>query len=218
MNHASLEIDCIVSAPFAENTLIVRRSGKQDCLIIDPGFEPDPVFACIAQHQLSPIAVINTHGHSDHIAGNQAMKNRWPDCPLIIGAGDAHKLTDAEANLSAPFGVELISPPADQTVAEGDILDLAGLELHVLETPGHSLGHVVFVWKTEPPFVVIGGDVLFRGSIGRTDFPDGNMQQLLESIRSKLFTLPDDTLVLPGHGDATTVGHETQTNPFVGVQ
>lgn len=114
-------------------------------------------------------------------------------------------------------GSSYISPPADQVVVEGETYSAAGIDLEVFDTPGHSAGHVVFVWKGTSPWVVIGGDVLFQGSIGRTDFPDGSFEQLRESIHQKLFTLPDDTIVLPGHGPATTVGIEKQTNQFVGA-
>ena len=112
--------------------------------------------------------------------------------------------------------MSLVSPEADETVDEGDTLRYAGLELSVLDTPGHSAGHVGFVYKGDP-VLVIGGDVLFRGSIGRTDFPDGSLRELTESIHQKLFTMPDTTVVLPGHGPDTTIGHEKSTNPFVGA-
>jgi glyoxylase-like metal-dependent hydrolase (beta-lactamase superfamily II) len=163
------------------------------------------------------VAILNTHGHSDHIAGNAAMKSQWPGCPLIIGVGDAHKLTDPYSNLSADYGIALVSPPADRTVEEGEVLDLAGVQLEVLLTPGHSPGHVVFVSKSQSPWVVVNGDVLFQGSIGRTDFADGNHQDLVNAIHQKLFTMPDDTIVLTGHGPATTIGAEKVANPFVGA-
>jgi len=185
-------------------------------VIVDPGLEPDPIIEVADRLGWTPAAILNTHGHADHIAGNEAMKNRWPEAPLLIGAGDASKLTDPVGNLSAGFGVPLLSPPADRTVREGEVLDLAGIQWTVLDTPGHSSGHVVFVAKELSPMIVLGGDVLFNGSIGRSDFPDSDPAALVESIRVKLFSLPDDAIVLPGHGPGTTIGHERRTNPFVG--
>jgi glyoxylase-like metal-dependent hydrolase (beta-lactamase superfamily II) len=135
---------------------------------------------------------------------------------LIIGQGDADKLTDPYKNLSASLGVPIVSPPADRLVNEGDTLELAGMTLEVLEMPGHSVGHVVFVWRGAAPWVVFAGDVLFQGSIGRTDFPDSSTSQLIDGIHRKLFTLPDDTIILPGHGPTTTIGDEKAHNPFVG--
>ena len=214
----SVKWETIVSAPFEENTFIASIADRDDCIVIDPGLEPNKIFDFLEQSSLVPAAILNTHGHSDHIAGNAAMKERWPDRPLIIGADDAEKLTDAEKNLSAPFGVELLSPPADRVVSEGDVVTAAGFELDVLETPGHSVGHVVFVFKATSPWVVFGGDVLFQGSIGRTDFPDGSFEQLRNAIHQKLFTMPDDTIVLPGHGPPTTIGEEKRSNPFVGLR
>ena len=215
MQHPDLEIACVVSQPFAENCFIATASGQRECLIFDPGFAPDSVIQYVDEREYVPAAILNTHGHSDHIAGNEAMKARWPDVPLIIGHGDADKLTDPEGNLSRPFGIDLISPPADQTVAHGDRLELGQIPLEVRETPGHSSGHVVFVYEKSSPFVVFGGDVLFRGGVGRYDFPDSDGAALMRSIREQLFSLPDDTIVLPGHGDATTTGFEKQHNPFL---
>lgn len=215
---ADLLIQSVESMPFNENTYVISRSGQADCLIIDPGMEPGKILDYIAGADLKPVAILNTHGHSDHIAGNEAMKEKWPEIPLIIGEGDAEKLTDPVQNLSAPFGMELISPAADQTVLEGEKLNFADIELSVLDTPGHSRGHVVFVYSSPEgqPDVVIGGDVLFNGSIGRTDFPDGSMDELVDSIHNKLFVLPGDTVVLPGHGPVTTIENEITHNPFVG--
>jgi glyoxylase-like metal-dependent hydrolase (beta-lactamase superfamily II) len=184
-------------------------------VVVDPGLEPDRIFDELTHLAVTPAAVLNTHGHADHIAGNAAMKDRWADCPLIIGAGDAGKLADPVENLSSGFGVPLVSPPADRTVAEGDVLDLAGIRWTVRETPGHSRGHVVFIAYDFDPVIVLGGDVLFAGSIGRTDFPDGDFEELAASIREKLYTLPDSTIVLPGHGPPTTTGEEKRINPFV---
>ncbi len=194
---------------------MAHLEGRSDCLVIDPGFEPDKILAYLDEQKLSPAAILNTHGHSDHIAGNGALKERWPDCPLVIGENEAEKLTDPWQNLSAEFGFEIISPPADVLVMEGEVYSAAGFDLTVREIPGHSSGHVVFIWHDATPKVVFGGDVLFDNGVGRTDFPDGNFETLAKGIREKLYTLPDDTIVLPGHGVGTTTGREKRTNPFV---
>jgi hydroxyacylglutathione hydrolase len=217
MSLPAVKYHTIISMLFDENTYVVHREGASECLVVDPGLEPKKIHALLEQQSLVPVAILCTHGHSDHIAGNDYMKEHWPEIPLIIGEGDAYKLTDPVANLSANFGVELVSPPADSTVREGDCLELAGMKLDVLETPGHSVGHVVFVLSEEEPQLVLGGDVLFAGSVGRTDFPDGSMEDLKHAIHHKLFPLPDDTIVLPGHGPTTTIGKEKRTNPFVGL-
>lgn len=207
----------VVSQPFGENTYVVHFGDNNDCIVIDPGLEPEKILDFLSSANLIPVAILNTHGHSDHIGGNESLKEKWSDIPLAIGRGDAVKLTDPQQNLSAPFGLPFVSPPADRLLDEGEVLDYAGIELEVLDTPGHSAGHVVFVCKSVSPHVVFGGDVLFRGSIGRTDFPDGSFDDLKASIHDKLFPLPDDTIVLPGHGPATTIGEEKRGNPYVGL-
>jgi glyoxylase-like metal-dependent hydrolase (beta-lactamase superfamily II) len=202
--------------PFDENTYIAQFAGNDECVVIDPGLEPGAIIEYLNENSLKPAAILCTHGHSDHIAGNAALKKRWPDCPVVIGAGDAEKLVDPELNLSAPFGLPLVSPPADRTLREGEQFAAAGLEFDVVEAPGHSVGHIVLLCRQSQPWRLFGGDVLFRGSVGRTDFPDGSFEELQRAIHQKLFTLADDTIVLPGHGPETTIGHEKRTNPFVG--
>ncbi|HVA46569.1 MAG TPA: MBL fold metallo-hydrolase [Pirellulales bacterium] len=216
MHSDKFQLATVVSRPFDENTYIAWLKGRHDCLIVDPGFEPDSVFDVIGQNGLTPAAILNTHGHADHISGNEAMKQRWPDCPLAIGHGDAPKLTDAALNLSARYCLPLTSPPADIELREGKQFEAAGFVLDVYEIPGHSIGHVVLVWKASKPMYVFGGDVLFAGSVGRTDFPDGSFAELAGGIHRKLFTQPDDAVVLSGHGPPTTIGQEKETNPFVG--
>jgi glyoxylase-like metal-dependent hydrolase (beta-lactamase superfamily II) len=201
---------------FDQNAYLITLPGRRDAVVVDPGLEPDAILDEFAALGVEPAAILNTHGHADHIAGNAAMKDRWPASPLIIGAGDAHKLTDPVANLSAGYGVPLVSPKEDRTVVEGDVLDLAGIRWTVRETPGHSRGHIVFIARELSPMIVVGGDVLFAGSVGRTDFPDGDAAELGASIRDKLFTLPDDAIVLTGHGPTTTTGREKRSNPYVG--
>lgn len=211
-----LNVLSIVSVPFEENSYIAYLSDRSDCIVFDPGLEPGKIFAELENRKLTPAAILCTHGHSDHIAGNAAMKQRSPEVPLVIGAGDEPKLSDPVANLSAGFGIELISPPADRTVREGDVIEYAGIRLKVLETPGHSSGHVVFAAEDAAPTHLFSGDVLFAGSVGRTDFPGCSFSVLKQSIDEKLFPYADDTIVLPGHGPTTTIGAEKQTNPFVG--
>lgn len=218
--HAELEIATVTSTLFDENAylLYLRNSpdtGEPLAVVVDPGLEPEPIVDALKQKNLSPAAIVCTHGHADHIAGNGYLKERYPDCPLIIGVGDEPKLSDPVANLSAGFGIELTSPPADETVSEGDRRRLAGIDWRIVETPGHSSGHVAWIAEELTPPVVLGGDLLFAGSIGRSDFPDSDPEALIASIRTKLYTLPDATLVLTGHGPVTTIGREKKTNPFV---
>ena len=212
---SQLRLNVVVSNLFSENAYIAHLEGRDDCIVVDPGFDPDEIIEYLTRQRLKPAAILNTHGHADHIAGNEAMKRCWPDVPLVIGAGDADKLTDPVKNLSRPFGMDVLSPPADKLVNEGDLYSAAGLDLEVYECPGHSIGHVIFLWRGQSPFIVFGGDVLFQQSIGRTDFPDGSFEMLEKAIRSKLYILPEDTIVLPGHGNATTIGAEKRSNPFV---
>lgn len=214
---SQLQLGKVISAPFDENSYIAHWEGRDDCIVFDPGFDPDAVFDYLEQQGLAPAAILCTHGHSDHIAGNAALKDRWPQAPLVIGVGDAYKLTDPAGNLSAAFGALLVSPPADRTVDEPEQFEAAGITLDVLATPGHSAGHVAFLCRQVEPWHVFGGDVLFRGSVGRTDFPDGDFDSLRASIHDKLFSLPDNTIVLPGHGPVTDIGREKRSNPFVGA-
>jgi hydroxyacylglutathione hydrolase len=209
-------IEVVESAPFAENAYVLWRPGETEALVVDPGFDTDSILGWLDREGLHPAAILNTHGHVDHIAGNVTIKEVFPQAPLIIGANDAHLLTDAEANLSAGMGMELTSPPADRTVEHGERLRLAWFVLEVREIPGHSPGSVVYLCRDADPPFVIGGDVLFAGSVGRTDLAYGDGPLLFAGIRAKLFDLPDETRVLPGHGPPTTVGQERRTNPFVG--
>ncbi|MGD0040720.1 MAG: MBL fold metallo-hydrolase [Isosphaeraceae bacterium] len=159
-------------------------------------------------------AILDTHGHVDHIAGNAALKQAHPDAPLVIGRHEIAALSDADINLSRPFGIPITSPPPDRLVDDGEKIEIAGFSFEVREIPGHSPGSVVFVCTTYDPPFVIGGDVLFAGSIGRTDL-GGDYEQLMSGIFAKLLNLPDQTKVYPGHGPATTIGQEKRTNPFL---
>ncbi len=212
---AEYTIAMVESKPFAQNAYLIWRRESQTALVIDPGFDTDSLLEALQTRGLTIAAILNTHGHVDHIAGNAAMKRAFPTAPIVIGENEATLLTDASANLSAPHGLPIVSPPADRLVVDGERVEYAGLRFLVREIPGHSPGSVVFICDEFAPHFVFGGDVLFAGSIGRTDL-GGNLEQLLSGIRAKLFPLADDTIVYSGHGRSTTVGHEKRTNPFVG--
>jgi hydroxyacylglutathione hydrolase len=209
-----MEIHTIVSDIVFENAYLAWLPERADAVVVDPGLDAESILDFLRERGLTLAAILNTHGHGDHIAGNAAMKHAFPTAPLVIGVNDAPMLNDAHANLSALLGFSITSPPADRTVVEGDVVEAAGLTFEVFEIPGHSRGHVVYLHRGTP-YRVFGGDVLFRGSVGRFDFPGGSQEALFSGIRSKLFTLPADTIVYPGHGSVTTVGHEMQTNPFL---
>jgi hydroxyacylglutathione hydrolase len=210
------QIHTIVSMPFDENTYIVWLDGRTDALVIDPGLDPDAILEFLDDRKLTVAAILNTHGHADHIAGNEAMKERFPKAPLIIGVNETALLADPMLNMSALFGLPLTSPPADRTVTAGEKLSLAGIDFTVREIPGHSPGHVVYIAQLEQTTTVFGGDVLFRGGVGRTDFSGGSFKTLAAGIRRDLWVLPDDAVVYSGHGPTTTIGVERRTNPFVG--
>jgi hydroxyacylglutathione hydrolase len=173
------------------------------------------VIALLQSERLTPTTIVLTHGHLDHTYGIAKVKNAFPTARVLLHAGD-QPLYDNQSAQAGMFGLpapEIV--PVDAHLVDGEILRLGSESLTVRHCPGHSPGHIVLIHETGPEPVAIVGDVLFAGSIGRTDLWGGSFEELERSIRQVLYTLPDNTRVLPGHGDETTIGEERRTNPFV---
>lgn len=202
--------------PFAENTYVVFDD-TGECAIFDPGCydfeERSALKNFIEEKKLRPVRLVNTHCHLDHVLGNAFVAKTW-NLGLEIHAGELPVLQRFE-QMSQMFGIPFAElPPAPSRFIEGgEVLEFGNTRLKALFTPGHSPASLSF-YCAEEGFVV-AGDVLFLESIGRTDLPGGNFETLIQSIRSQLFTLPDETLVYPGHGPATTIRHEKEYNPFL---
>jgi len=202
--------------PFAENTCIVFDDSGE-CVIFDPGCydqeEREQLQQFIEKNGLRPVRLINTHCHLDHVFGNAFVAKTW-NLELEIHAGELPVL-ERFPQVCQMYGVPFaeMSPMPGRFIGAGDLVEFGQTQLKVLFTPGHSPASLSFYCKEEG--FVVAGDVLFYESIGRTDLPGGNTELLLQSIRSQLFTLPDETLVYPGHGPATTIRHEKEYNPFL---
>jgi hydroxyacylglutathione hydrolase len=206
---------------FQTNCYVVAPGPGEACVVVDPGQDAvEPLEALLAEHRLTPVAVLLTHGHFDHTFSVAPVCDGH-DVPAYIHPGDRALLADPMKGLSreaaAFFGgrLELREPRSVEELADGRDLALAGLALRVGHTPGHTPGSVVFTTETEEGVeVVLAGDTLFAGSIGRTDLPGGDFGQMQESLRT--FLLRDDSaVVLPGHGPTTTVGRERASNPYL---
>lgn len=204
-------IECLPVGPLQANCYILGCEKTGSCAVIDPGGDASRILSRIQALRLKVEAIINTHGHIDHIAANKKIKDAT-GAPIMIGEKDARMLTSAAANLSMLGGRPFSSYPADRTLKEGDRIKLGELELRVLETPGHTAGGISLVVGD----VVFTGDTLFAGSIGRTDFPGGSFEEIIKSIKEKLLPLGDDVRVLPGHGPESVIGEEKVSNPFLG--
>lgn len=208
---AGLLIRMLVVSPFQTNCYIAADSSTRDALIIDPGDNAEVIAQAARAEDFTVCGIVNTHGHGDHIAANRVLKTEF-DCPVMIHELDAPYLVDPDLNLSALMGqFGPLSPPADRLLKEGDEVMVGELHFGVLHTPGHTPGGICLAVGD----VLFSGDTLFAGSIGRSDFPGGSHRQLIESIRTKLLILPDDTVVYPGHGPSTTIVAERTSNPWL---
>ena len=209
-------IRCLPLGPLETNAYIVAHEAGYDAIVIDPGGPPDEILQVLDDNGFRLKAIIVTHAHGDHIAGIPDLKQAT-GAPVWVHEADAAMLTDPEANLLAWTGMEEVpTAPPDRVLRDGDAVVLddespGAVILRVVHTPGHSPGGISVIGDG----FVFCGDTLFAGGIGRTDFPGGSERQLMQSIREKLLTLADDTIVYPGHGPETSIGHERKYNQYL---
>lgn len=211
------------AGPPGTNCFVVAPGPGEQCVVIDPGIgATGPLDDLLAEHRLRPAAVLLTHGHLDHTYSVVPVCGAR-DVPAWIHPDDRPQLTDPLGWLGVPPGTPLMgltslptAEPADvRAMADSDVLEIAGISLGVRHTPGHTLGSVVFTAATEDEPLLFSGDLLFAGSVGRTDLRGGSTAALLDSLARVVLPMDDATVVLPGHGPATTVGHERRTNPYL---
>ena len=207
-----MDARCLTVGPIQENCWVVRGDDADRVLVVDPGDEAPRILGLVEELGATVEAILLTHTHFDHV-GAVAELARATGAPVTCPALEVEILADINRYMRMPGFGPFESYDADETVAGGETLELAGFEIDVLFVPGHSPGHVAYSFADEG--VLISGDVLFQGSVGRTDLPGGDHATLLASIASLLERLPDDTRVLPGHMGTTTLGRERQTNPFL---
>ena len=211
-----LQIESFTFNPFEENTYVLYDE-TGEAVIIDPGCysqeERGELFDFIKGKKLQPTKLLNTHCHIDHVLGNAFIKRSY-DIPLWFHKDEEPVLRAVPAYASNYGFPNYQDSKADHYLIEGEIIKFGNSQLESILVPGHAPGHLVFYNKQEK--ICIGGDTLFQGSIGRTDLPGGDHETLLRAIKGKLFILPDDTTVYPGHGPSTTIGFEKINNPFVG--
>jgi glyoxylase-like metal-dependent hydrolase (beta-lactamase superfamily II) len=209
-----LMVKGIVVGVFQENCWVIgnRRTGEAIC--IDPGDQPAEIMALARDMGVTIKLIANSHAHIDHVLGVQGVTN-GTGCSFLLHHQDLDLLRDGFGMAARRFGLDPGQRPPDPTkfVEDGDVVEVAGLRLHAITTPGHTPGSVSYY--CEEANALFSGDTLFRGSIGRTDMPGGSFEQEMESICNRLLVLPDETVVLPGHMDETSIAFEKKHNPFV---
>nr|WP_305138706.1 MBL fold metallo-hydrolase [uncultured Schaedlerella sp.] len=206
-----MKIQNFVLGMVGTNCYLVVNEEEKQCILIDPAVYSGEIAEQIRREGLDLRAILLTHGHFDHIMGIDGFRKEFPEIPVYAHREEEALLKDASMNASLEFGRQYTFSGAAYT-EDGDVLDLAGMQFQVIHTPGHTIGGCCYYLQEEK--VLFSGDTLFRESIGRTDFPTGNGGQLMRSIREKLFTLPEETAVYPGHMERTMIGDEKKYNPY----
>lgn len=205
-----MKVKWIAVGALETNCYLIYSEDTLECIIVDPGAEPDKIVQEVNANSLKPIAIINTHGHVDHVGANKPVKQEF-DIPLYIHQADLKLLKSA---LQSGFGLMIgakKSPSPDKFLKEGDTLKLGKSHLRVIHTPGHSPGSISLLGDG----FILSGDALFQSGVGRTDLPGGSWEELQESIKRKILTLPPNTVVFPGHGPPTKVSIEKNSNPYL---
>ncbi|HDZ24947.1 hypothetical protein LCGC14_1063230 [marine sediment metagenome] len=205
-----MKYEVIVVGSLETNCYVVYCQDSLECAVVDPGAEADRIFQLIARKSLKPALILNTHGHIDHIGANKDIKEKF-SIPLYIHSADSPMLGNVKQSEMAAFLGVIDSPSPDHLLNDGDKIKIGKSFLRVIHTPGHSPGSVSFLGDG----FLLSGDTLFLGGVGRTDLPGGSWKDMESSIKNKILTMPDEMIVLPGHGPFTTVGQEKRANPFI---
>lgn len=200
-----------VLGSFATNCYTVANQDTREAIIIDPADRAGFLEDLYTNQKLKPVAILLTHGHADHIGAVQELKEHYPDIKLYAGAEEKKLLMDVRLNLSQAFGKPM-TIEADGYLADGEEIELIGAKIKCIHVPGHTEGGMCYY--IEEAGILFSGDTLFNKSVGRSDFPTGDGAALIENIQSKLFSLPEDVIVYPGHENRTTIKSEKAANPF----
>ena len=206
-----MKIEKYVVGMIGTNCYLVINEETKDTVMVDPGAYPAKVKNAVKEQGLKLKAVLLTHAHFDHIMGIDTLRREW-SVPVYASALEQKVLTDANVNLSVAYGAGYVFADA-KFLEDGASLALAGYQIRMISTPGHTAGGCCYYIEEEE--VLFSGDTLFAGSVGRTDFPTGSMSTLARSVKERLLSLPEDTQVYPGHMEATTIGFEKENNPFL---